>query len=177
MICNHCGANLGYGYKYCTVCGGTISKSAIEEAYNDTVWGQFDSLIAKYEECTLKKITGNYFFRICLILFCAVLIYFGLYGENYQLHILKSEMYRIQYDTKTNEYYVLSEEDIFNLEIHIPKFADNVRFTCYIGGEEQSEDMKPEECRIQVIKDKCDYMTVEAMQGKKILQSLKFSAP
>ncbi|MBQ4517827.1 MAG: hypothetical protein II997_04475 [Clostridia bacterium] len=176
MKCNHCEAELGYGYKYCTKCGENVSKTAVEDAYNETAWGKFDALIAKYEGCKLKRITGNYLFRVLLIVICVALLYFGFWGDTYRLRIVESDIYRIQYDTKTEEYYVLSDAESFELGIHIPKFSDNVRFTCYAGEESTTDNMKPAECRIPVVKGKYDYMTVEAMRGKKVIQLLKFSA-
>lgn len=176
MKCNHCEKEIGYGYKHCTECGNLVDEAVLESAYKETVWGRIDVLIDKYKQTPIKKLTDNFFFRIIVMLFSVFLIYIGFTTDDYHLRIVENGIYRIQYDTKTDEYYVLSDEENFVLGVHIPKFCDKVRFICYKEDNEvQNKVMKREDCEIEVVKGKYDYMIIEALRGDKISQSLKFS--
>lgn len=75
MKCTYCNAELEYGYKYCIKCGNLVEKSVTDTAYNETFWGKTDALIQKYENNKLKKFTGNYLFRIVVLIVSLSLIY------------------------------------------------------------------------------------------------------
>lgn len=177
MICDNCKAKFGYGYKYCTQCGNEVRETQLDEAYNETIWGKVDGFINKYQGFTLKKIIDNWIFKIAVLLLTVLLTYFGFFGNEYQLHIAESGAYSVQYDVESKEYYVLSDSNAFTVSIHIPKYCDSVQFTGYTGDDKDSLQMNPDECHIEIIKGKYDYMTVEAMKGEKAVQSFKFSAP
>ena len=177
MKCTYCNAELEYGYQYCIKCGERVEKSVIDTAYNETFWGKADAFIQKYENNKLKKITGNYLFRTLVLIVSLVLIFFGFGGNEYRLRILDNDAYKIQYDMNKEEFYVLSNEQEFVLDIHIPKFCSRVRLICHSGDDVFEKVMERGECQISVVRNEFDYITLEAMCGEIVVQSLKFSAP
>ena len=154
-----------------------MEKSFTDTAYNETFWGKTDALIQKYENNKLKKFTGNYLFRIVVLIVSLSLIYFGFWGNEYKLRILNNEAYSIQYDMNKQEFYVLSDEQEFVIDIYIPKFCNKVRIACHSGDDVAEKIVKREECKIKVVKGEFDHITIEALRGEKAMQSIKFSAP
>ena len=178
MKCICCKSEVAFGYKFCTNCGEKVDKTQMENAYyNECVWGKFDAWVEKHENSLGKKITDNFVFRIVAMLVSVVLIYYGFTSDDYRLHIMDSNDYGVQYDVKSEEYYILSHKEEFNVEMYVPKFCDYVRLNCYTGEDEKQYTMDTDKLNIKIIKGEYDYITVEGVRKDKPVQKIKISFP
>jgi hypothetical protein len=178
MKCLHCKSEVAFGYKFCTNCGEKVKKEDMEQAYyNECVWGKFDAWAKKHENSFGKKVMDNFVVKIVVMLISVALIYYGFTSNDYRLHIIDSDVYGVQYDVKSDEYYVLSHKEEFDIQVYVPKFCNSVRLCCYIGEDEKQYTMDANKLNFKVIKGEYDYITVEGMRKDKAVQKIKISFP
>ena len=127
MICKNCNSKNLYKAHYCQNCGYAFTDEDREEAYSKTVYGLFNKLEDLYNTLTLDKITGSIVFKILSIVCVLVIGLFGVITNGNEMKILESEQYEVQYNTKTEEYYLLSELDEIGVSLYLPKEAEVLR--------------------------------------------------
>ena len=76
MICSKCGTNNLIRADYCSSCGHAFTEQEKADAYRETIYGKLDRLEEAQSWLTLKKITGNLFFRIAVL---ALIFVFNLW--------------------------------------------------------------------------------------------------
>lgn len=121
MICKKCNEKNLYKAHYCQKCGTVFTEEDREKAYSKTIFGFVNKLEDLFSMLTLDKITGNIYFKIVSILFVLVIGVYNVMSNGNVFKILESEQYRVQYNTKTDEYYLISSESIFNVSLYLPK--------------------------------------------------------
>ena len=125
MICSKCKEKNIYKANYCKKCGYVFSEEEKEKAYGDTIFGAFDRLENFYLTFSLNKILGASWFKAITLI---AVISFGIYSymNNNQFRILENENYEIQYNTNTNEYYIISEMNEIDVDFYIPKQLNQI---------------------------------------------------
>lgn len=130
MICKKCNTNNITKAKYCNNCGNAFTDEERKAAYNATVYGKVDMVIAgwkKFKSVTnLSIITGNKYVKYGTLV---VIIVYGLlagraHGNN--MTILDSNEYDVQYNESAQEYYVISNNDNVTLDLYLPQKANNI---------------------------------------------------
>lgn len=169
MKCSKCKCKNIIGANYCKKCGEKFSEEEKKGARRKTWVGKLELLEEAYAWCTLSKITGHIAFKIVSLL---VVIFFGVYllmSTGNQVKILASEHYKIQYNTKEQEYYLLVDDDKTNLSLYVPNTVsslvisefdvDNVEVSNmkYVNGEEV----------VLTINNSDEYYLLVAKNGKK----------
>ena len=176
MNCQNCNKEIPSGADYCNFCGEKIADSVKKENYSHTIWGKIQFLIDTYETLSLGKLTGHWIFKTLIIVVLVIATYFGFYGDAAKMKFTESNIYRIQYNVETEEYYIISEADSFSLGLYIPRIADIIRYTGYNGEEIcQTLEFAPEECEVIVKKGEYSTMSLELIDKGKTKQTIRFS--
>ena len=126
MICGKCQEKNLYKAHYCKKCGYKFSEEERQKAYDKTIYGTLNKVKDVYETISLDKITGNIYFKIISILVVLGYGIFSFVNNGNELKILDSDQYKVQYNTKTKEYYLLSDDAQVNVSLYLPKEADSI---------------------------------------------------
>lgn len=178
MICNKCNKEIDYGTRYCINCGNKVSRDNWQETYDRTFWGKLQK--AEDKICNWKLVKFYFSKTFKILLFVCLVIYTGwqLYTDRMSMTFLESDSYEIQYNEMFDEYYILSDNEKFNLELYIPRTADKVRVKGFIEDKEvYSDTASLGKAKLGIKKGEYDYMTVETIDNKKVTETIKFAAP
>lgn len=174
MKCTKCNSELNYGAKFCNNCGEEIPENINKEIYDKSVWGYADKFLNWYDKLTLKKVTGNIFFKIAILLIVLGIGLFSSYSSFANIRLLKSDDYSIERDTKTGIYYILTEKDQVNIGMYIPKSAENVVVTGYLNDTESETVLSPEEFTTGIVarKNEFEYIHIDTVKGDVITDTI-----
>lgn len=111
---------------YCKSCGYKFSEEEKEKAKNKSIIGIIEKIEKAYNVCTLKVITDSIVFKSFTLLIVIVLGIFSLVNNGSKVKILESKDYRIQYNTKENEYYLLTSKDKTTLDLYVPNKVQDI---------------------------------------------------
>lgn len=126
MRCTKCGKDNIIKANFCKYCGYKFSQAEQKKAKRKTLVGKLELIEKGYSICKLKFITDNIIFKIAsIIMLIAIGICLNLKNGN-DVRILKSDMYKIEYNTNNDEYYLLVDEDKINLNLYIPNNLDKI---------------------------------------------------
>ncbi len=177
MKCEKCESLLGYGDKYCNICGEKVSKGAYDEDYRNTIWGKFDKWSDKIDTWTLKKITDHILFKVGIIILILLWGFFDAYTDITNIKLLESERYEIEYNKAEDEYYIVSEDAEVDLNLYIPAHAEKITVTEFMSEDEANKsDLLPSEYNgkaIKVKKGEFDYITISSVKEEKITDTVK----
>ncbi len=126
MNCSKCKKKNINSANYCKYCGYHFSKEEQEEAKKGTfVWylEKFDKI---KDIITLNIITNNIFFKIGTVLLVLGIGIWNLISYGTNLKILESSQYQVQYNTKLNEYYLLTNKDETKLNLYAPQSSQEI---------------------------------------------------
>lgn len=178
MKCKKCESSLHYGDKFCNICGEKVEKGAYEEDYKKTVWGRFDKWGDRLEALTLKKFTDHWITKVIILVLVLGLGFFDAYTDLTNIKFLASENYKIEYNKKTDEYYIRTSEEEIDLNLYIPKHSEKITITEYSAdGVLGSRDMLPEEYKqssVKVKNNKLNYVIISSVRNDKITDTVKF---
>lgn len=180
MKCEKCGTPLNYGAKYCFNCGEKVSREMLEEEYNHTLWGKFQSAEDWYSKLSYKKYTGHILVKIIVLV--AILAYGGyqLWQNGSELKILASDSYSVAYNQSADEYYIQTAEHETNLNLYIPPFTDQVRLMGYDADGNVVEEKKlsksewEEKDAFKIVKNEFAYTTVRLVRNDKLSEVMRF---
>lgn len=120
MKCTKCNKDNIISANYCKYCGYQFNKKEKEKAKRKTLVGKIEFLENAYEICTLKKITGHIIYKIATLII-VLLIGITLVCKNgTNVKILKSDNYKIKYNSNENVYYLLVNTDTVKLNLYVP---------------------------------------------------------
>ncbi len=177
MKCEKCESLLGYGDKYCNICGEKVAKGAFDEDYNHTLWGKIDKWSDKVDTWTLKKIIDHPATKIIITILILLYGAFDAYTDLTDIKFLESEEYLVEYNKKADEYYVTSPDDEVDLNLYIPRHAEKITVTEFLDeGGVSTRDMLPEEYKekpITVKKGDFDYITISSFKEEKTTDTVK----
>ncbi|MCR5372537.1 MAG: zinc ribbon domain-containing protein [Solobacterium sp.] len=120
MICSKCGTNNLIKADYCSSCGHAFTEQEKAGAYRETIYGKLDRLEEAQSWLTLKKITGNLFFRIAVLALIALAGILSHTNQGTKMKLLESEEYAIDWNRERNEYYLYSDLDEIRLKLYLP---------------------------------------------------------
>lgn len=116
---------------YCKKCAYKFSKKEQEIARKHTFVGKLELLEKVYNVCKLKIITDHILFKILSVLFVLSVGIYVLLNDGIDLKLLNSKEYEIQYNTKNEEYYLISEKDKIPLNLYVPNRVENIEIKHY----------------------------------------------
>ncbi len=111
---------------YCKTCGSQFSKEEQEKARKKTLVGKIERLEKAYNLCTLKAITGSTIFKVISLLIVLLIGLYFLFNFGNKVKLLESPEYKIEYNTKLKEYYLLVKNDEVDLNLFVPNKIDNL---------------------------------------------------
>lgn len=177
MKCEKCQSDLSYGAKYCNDCGEKVPEGVYDEEYNKTIWAKFDWAKDKYDSFFLKKITGSIIFKIITLVVILIYFFFTMYGNFMGIRFEDSEAYKIQYNKKADEYYILPYEDEANLDLYVPLGTDDVVFKAFQGGMEKDTKKYTTDEYIKkgytIRSGEYDYIIIDAVRNGKSADKVK----
>lgn len=146
---------------YCKKCAYKFSKKEQEIARKHTIIGKLDLLEKAYKTCNLQIITDHILFKIFSLLIVLALginiwINYGL-----SLKLLNSDEYQIQYNTKLDEYYLISEKHKVPLNLYVPNRVKNIVVRHYSGGQIINRKTYKKEQEIILNATSDDYYTLQ----------------
>ena len=180
MHCPKCLKNVPYGAKYCRSCGEAIPEAERSAAYKKTLWGRLQQLEDWYKTLTLKKLTGSVVFKILILVLILAVGVVNIVKNGVALKILESDAYSAQYNTKLEEYYILTDADEVVLSLYIPNRAESLILTGYDddGAAIEQRTLTTAEFAnadaMRIRKDEYAYLTLEAIHGTDVISQLKF---
>ena len=127
MICKKCNEKNLYKAHYCQKCGYAFTDEDREIAYSKTIYGLYNKLEDLYKKLTLDTITGSIYFKVLSIVCVLAVGVYGFLSNGNQMKIMESEQYEVQYNTKTCEYYLLTDLDEISVALYLPKEAEVLR--------------------------------------------------
>lgn len=180
MHCSKCLKHVPYGAKYCRNCGEAIPEAERAAAYKKTLWGRLQQLEDWYKTLTLKKFTGSTIFKIFVLVLILAVGVVNIIKNGTALKILDSDAYSAQYNTKLEEYYILTDADEVVLSLYIPNRAESLLLTGYDGDGSVLEQRTLTAAEftnadaMRIRRDEYAYLTLEAVRGSDVISHLKF---
>lgn len=169
MKCKKCKTDNINQANYCKRCGNKFTDEEKKEAHKWTFVWFLEGLENIKKACKLEFITDIPIIKygsIVVILALGVLSYF--YNGN-DLHLLESENYKIQYNEREEEYYLLVNNEETILNVFVPNRSKNLTVKHYNSDGEIIEDAEYDKDDEIILKndEETDYYVVAADYGKK----------
>ena len=127
---------------YCKKCAYKFSKKEQEIARQHTSVGKLELIEKIYNVCKLKIITDHILFKIFSILFVLGVGIYVLIQDGIDLKLLNSKNYEIQYNTKQDEFYLISDEEKVPLNPYVPNRVENIEISHYSKEDELVEKIE-----------------------------------
>ena len=158
MKCLKCESPLTYGDKFCNICGEKIEKRVYEEDYKKTIWGKIDKFTDWYDTLLFKKITDSIIFKIVIL-------------------VLEIENYTAEYNKKSDEYYIYTNDEEVILNVYVPGYTENVKVKEFLENDIKNEreitSVQGSSGLIAVKKGDFDYIIIDTLRNEKVTDSVK----
>ena len=141
MICKNCGKENLIKADYCACCGHPFTKEEQAEAYGKTIYGKMDRFAEMKSWLTLKKITGNFFVRLLILLCIAAAGFLSHTNQGSEMKLLESDEYVIDWNKRSGEYYLYSDLDEIHLKLYLPGQPEGISVTAL---DEEGNEMHTE---------------------------------
>ena len=126
MKCIKCKTNNINKANYCKNCNYKFSEKEQKIAKRKTLIGKIEMIEDIYNICSFKVITDHILFKIAtIIIVLSIGIYF-LITNGSNLKLLESDNYKIQYNKKQTEYYLIGKNEEIHLDLYIPKKSKKI---------------------------------------------------
>ena len=176
MKCHKCKKENILKANFCQKCGEKFTEKEKKEAYNKTIFGKLDTLKKIKDIVTLDFITGNIIFKITsLIIVLGIGLYF-LFTTGINTKILNSKDYQIFYNKKSNEYYLLVNDDKDSIELALYRPNRTKEMTVYtydIGDNEKTKKTVSKDDKITLNTYQDDYHIIKSKYSNKKQENLK----
>ena len=126
MICRECKTENRIKANFCTHCGHPFTDAERDAAYAKSIYGRFEMLEDLWKTVSLDKITGSSIVKVLSLVAVLVLGGYSVLKNGTQFRPLEHDSYELQYNQKVNEYYLISQQDNIQLQLYLPKQADEV---------------------------------------------------
>lgn len=168
MKCSKCGSKNITKANYCISCGNGFSEEERKKAKKKTVVGVLEFLEEVYSWCNLSKITGHIAFKIVSVLVVLLVGISFVFNNGRSVKILESDHYKIQYNTKDDEYYLLVDEDQTNLELYVPNKVSDLVIKEYDKDNLEISSMKydPKNKLVLTVNSSDEYYMLVSKNGK-----------
>ena len=146
MKCIKCGTKNINKANYCKTCGYHFSKEEQKAAKKWSLVWILECIDKGLSVVDLSIITGSIYFKILSIVIVLLIGIHGWFINGLNIKIMESDDYKIQYNTKIKEYYLLTEKDEINLNVYLPKKIDTIYVEHYdknsnVLNEEKYQDL------------------------------------
>lgn len=175
MKCKKCKSDNNYSYNYCKKCGNKFTKKEQNKAKRWTlVW----FLEKKDKIKSLWKfsfITDHILFKIATVLIFLGIGIYSFFTNGINLKILGSDNYKIQYNTKLEEYYLLVNSDNTKLNLYVPEKTNKIIVKHLDNGDkiiDENSYNKGDEITLENNSSN-DYYTIKAEYSNKKSDTLK----
>ena len=176
MKCRKCKKENILKAKYCQKCGEKFTDKEREEAYNKTIFGKIDFFQKMKSIATLNFITGNIFFKIASLLIVLGIGLYFLFTMGINTKILNSKDYQINYNKKSNEYYLIVDDnkDSIVLNLYRPNRTKKmIVYTYDLEDKEIDKTKVSKDDKITLTTYKDDYYIIESNYSNKKKDKLK----
>lgn len=127
MNCKKCKKKNINKANFCKYCGNEFTEKERKYAKRKTIVGKLELIEKGYKLWKFKFITDSIIFKIASLI---ILIIIGIYltiNNGNDIKIMKSDMYQVEYNTKSDEYYLLVDKDKINLDLYVPNNIKKIR--------------------------------------------------
>ena len=130
MRCTKCATTNAYKVNYCKDCGAKFEVSDYEKAFNESFSGKLQHLIDEIKDNPFSKITGSIYFKIIslvVVLGIGIFCYYqktGIASDKFQF--VATEDYSVQYNSESNEYYIIAKSEEVSLMVYCPYELENI---------------------------------------------------
>lgn len=176
MKCSRCSTKNIIKATYCKKCGTKFTKKEQELAYSKTIFGKYDLYKKWKDRFSLKFITDSIYFKIIIILVILAAGLYSWYINGLDLKILESDAYEIYYNDKSDEFYLLVNNDVDEvaLNLYIPNRIEDIEINHYdMNGDfiKEIEYVKNKEIILETYNS--DYYLITSNFSNKEEKSLK----
>lgn len=131
MKCSKCRSKNINIAKFCKSCGNAFTDKERETAKKGTFVWYLEKIDDIKSIVDLSFITGKLWFKISSIIFVlGIGIYFYM-ANGSEMKLLKSDQYKVEYNAKLDEYYLLVTKEKTNLELYFPENVKDIKVKNY----------------------------------------------
>lgn len=175
MKCIKCQTENVNKANYCKNCGNHFTKKEQESAKKwSFVWflEKIDKIKSIFD---FSIVTDHIAFKIASILVILGIGLYSFFSNGINLRLLESDQYKIQYNTKLSEYYLLVAKEKTNLNLYIPNRATKIMIKHMTSDDQvlEEREYKQGDAIILDSNGKEDYYTIEARYEKDNLDRMK----
>lgn len=175
MKCIKCKTNNINKANYCKNCAYKFSEKEQKIAKRKTFIGKIEMIEDFYNVCSLKVVTDHILFKIAtIILVLGIGIYFWITnGTN--LNLLESDNYKIQYNEKKSEYYLIGKEEEIPLDLYVPEKSKEIIVKHYDKDNNiinEDKYSKTDNITLEINSNK-DYYVIESIYENNNLDQIK----
>ena len=131
MKCIKCRTNNINKANFCKNCAYKFSKEEQKIAKRKTFIGKIEMIEDIYNVGSLKVITDHILFKIAMIIFVLGIGVYFLITNGVDFKLLESDNYKIQYNEKKLEYYLISKKDEIPLDLYVPEKCKQITVKHY----------------------------------------------
>lgn len=121
MKCVKCKSKNNYNSNYCKKCGNKFSKKEQKKAKRWTLVWFLEGIDKIKSLWKFSFITDHILFKIATVLIVLGIGIYSFFTNGINLKILTGDNYKLQYNTKLEEYYLLIKEDETKLNLYVPE--------------------------------------------------------
>lgn len=130
MRCTKCATTNAYKVKYCKECGAEFTNEDFERAFFASFPGKLQHIIDEIKDNPFSKITGSLIFKIIslvVVLGVGILCYYKKTNiVSDKIQFVATEDYSVQYNSESDEYYIIAQDENIDLMIYCPYELENI---------------------------------------------------
>ncbi len=128
MKCCKCKYDNRIKANYCYKCGYKFTEEEKNAAFNETSVGQLENIEDKISNLDIRN---HKWYKVLSVIVTLGIGLFYLFTYGFRFKILESPNYKIQYNKKVDEYYIITEESEVGIDLYAPGNDGKVKITLY----------------------------------------------
>lgn len=166
MKCCKCKYDNRVKANYCYKCGYEFTEEEKNIAFNETRIGQLENVEDKISNLDIRN---HKWYKILSIIVTLGIGLFYLLTYGFKFKILESPNYKIQYNKKDKEYYIITEQEEVAVNLYTPGSDGEVKITLYNDSKEALSSNKVSKNKEVILTDNGpkDYYILEN-KGKEL---------